>query len=113
MLYPAGCSTVFSFSPKSAPFRWRVIDSSPILAETTGKAPDAAPQEHFGRSREYWIGWAVAYYQWFSGRSYSDIFQVVTFYELQKLYDPLHEADITKFAEILDAGCGRFLPTLT
>ena len=79
-----------------------------ILAETTGKVPDAAPQEHFGRSREYWIGCAVAYYQWFSGRSYSDIFQVVTFEELQKMYDPLHEADITKFADILDARMREF-----
>ena len=79
-----------------------------ILAETTGKTPDAAPQEHFGRSREYWIGWAVAYYQWFSSRSYSDIFQVVTFEELQKMYDPLHEADITKFADILDARMREF-----
>ena len=79
-----------------------------ILAETTGKTPDAAPQEHFGRSREYWIGWAVAYYQWFSGRSYSEIFKVVTFEELQKLYDPLHEADITKFADILDAQMREF-----
>ena len=79
-----------------------------ILAETTGKTPDAAPQEHFGRSREYWIGWAVAYYQWFSGRSYSEIFKVVTFEELQKLYDPLHAADITKFADILDARMREF-----
>ena len=79
-----------------------------ILAETTGKTPDAAPHEHFGRSREYWIGWAVAYYQWFSGRSYSEIFKVVTFEELQKLYDPLHEADITKFADILDARMREF-----
>ncbi|MDD6678401.1 MAG: helix-turn-helix transcriptional regulator [Firmicutes bacterium] len=79
-----------------------------ILTETTGKVPDAAPQEHFGRSREYWIGWACAYYQWFSGRSYSDIFQAVPFEELQKLYDPLHEADITKFADILDARMREF-----
>ena len=79
-----------------------------ILAETTGKVPDVAPQEHFGRSREYWIGWAVAYYQWFSGRSYSDIFKVVSFEELQKMYDPLHEADITKFADILDARMREF-----
>lgn len=79
-----------------------------ILAETTGKVPDAAPQERFGRSREYWIGWAVAYYQWFSGRSYSDIFQVVSFEDLQKMYDPLHEADITKFSDILDARMREF-----
>ena len=85
-----------------------IEEAMEILAETTGKTPDAAPQEHFGRSREYWIGWAVAYYQWFSGRSYSDIFQVVTFEELQKMYDPLHEADITKFADILDARMREF-----
>ena len=45
-----------------------------ILVETTGKAPEALPQVHYGRSREYWIGWAVVYYQWCSGRRYSDIF---------------------------------------
>ena len=42
------------------------------------------------------------------GRSYSDIFQVVTFEELQRMYDPLHEADITKFADILDARMREF-----
>lgn len=44
-----------------------------VLVETTGKAPTAKPQANFSRSREYWIGWAVAYYQWFSGRKFSDI----------------------------------------
>ena len=74
-----------------------------ILVETTGKAPEALPQDHYGRSREYWIGWAVAYYQWFSGRRYSDIFKAVTFEDLQKMYYTLHEADITKFAGLMDA----------
>ena len=58
-----------------------------VLVETTGKAPTAKPKVNFNRSREYWIGWAVAYYQWFSGR----------------MYAPLHEADISKFADIADA----------
>ena len=31
-----------------------------VLVETTGKAPTAKPQANFSRSREYWIGWAVA-----------------------------------------------------
>lgn len=74
-----------------------------IFAETTGKVLDAEPREQFGRSKEYWVGWAVAYYQWFSGRRYSDIFKVIPFDDLQNLYDTLHEADITKFAEIVDA----------
>ncbi len=79
-----------------------------ILAETTGKVPDVEPQEQFERSKEYWIGWAVAYYQWFSGRKYSDIFKVLPFDDLQKMYDTLHEADITKFADITDARMREF-----
>jgi DNA-binding transcriptional regulator YiaG len=72
------------------------------LYETTGKQPDAKPQERFGRSREYWIGWAVCYYQWFSSRSFSDIFKVLSYEDLTNMYHTLHEADITKFTDIVD-----------
>lgn len=74
-----------------------------IVAETKGQELQIEPQEHFGRSREYWIGWAVAYYQWYSGRKYSDIFKVISFEDLQKMYYTLHEADITKFVNIVDS----------
>ncbi len=59
-----------------------------ILVETTGKAPTAKPQVTFSRSREYWIGWAIAYYQWFSGRKFGDIFKVLSFEDLQQMYAP-------------------------
>lgn len=74
-----------------------------VLVETTGRAPTAKSQAKFSRSRAYWVGWAVAYYQWFSGRKFSDIFKVLSFEELQQMYSPLHEADISKFADIVDA----------
>lgn len=73
-----------------------------VIFETTGREPTAKPQEHFRRSREYWIGWAVCYYQWFSGRSYSDIFRALSFDDLQGMYFVLHEADISKFADIAE-----------
>ena len=73
-----------------------------IFFETTGKHLDNKPQEHFGRSREYWIGWAICYYQWSSARSFSEIFKVFSFKDLQKMYYTLHEADITKFVDIAD-----------
>lgn len=73
-----------------------------VLLETTGKQLDTEQREHFGRTKEYWIGWAVAYYQWFSGRKYSDIFTVLSFEDFQKMYYTLHEADISKFVEIVD-----------
>lgn len=73
-----------------------------VVLETTGKQLDTEPQEHFGRSKEYWIGWAVCYYQWFSARSFSDIFKTLSFGDLEGMYYPLHEADITKFVEIAE-----------
>lgn len=76
--------------------------ASDIMFEATGKHLDTEPQEHFGRSREYWIGWAICYYQWYSARSFSDIFEVLSFENLQNMYYTLHEADISKFADIAD-----------
>lgn len=73
-----------------------------VLLETTGTAPDKEPPESMVRSKEYWIGWAVAYYQWYSGRSYREIFKVLTFDDLYRMYHTLHEEDISKFAEITD-----------
>ena len=73
-----------------------------VILETTGKQLCHEPQDRFGRSPEYWIGWAVCYYQWFSARSFRDIFQVLSFTDLQNMYHTLHEADITKFTDIAD-----------
>ena len=73
-----------------------------VVLETTGKQLETEPQEHIERSVEYWIGWAVAYYQWYSARRYSDIFKVLTFDDLRKMYYTLHEADITKFVDIAE-----------
>lgn len=73
-----------------------------VVFEATGNLLNAKPQEHFRRSREYWIGWAVCYYQWFSARSYKEIFNVLTYEDLTNMYYTLHEADITKFVDIAD-----------
>jgi len=81
-----------------------------IIAETMGKELPIEPHEHFGRSREYWIGWAVAYYQWYSSRKYSDIFKVISFENLQKMYYTLHEADVSKFVDIVDARMKDYFP---
>ena len=81
-----------------------------IVAETKGQELQIEPQEHFGRSKEYWIGWAVAYYQWYSSRKYREIFAVVTYEELQRMYYTLHEADITKFVDVVDSKIKEYFP---
>lgn len=73
-----------------------------VVWETMGKELTAPPKESMWRSCEYWIGWAVAYYQWYSARKYSDIFKALPFDELQRMYPTLHEADITKFVDAAD-----------
>ena len=81
-----------------------------VVSETKGQEIQTEPQAQFGRSAEYWIGWAAAYYQWYSDRKYSDIFRVVSFEELQKMYYTLHEADISKFADIIDSRIKEYYP---
>lgn len=81
-----------------------------VIAETMGKEIDKEPQVQMGRSREYWIGWAVAYYQWHSARRYGDIFKAVSFENLQNMYYSLHEADISKFIGVMDLLMQEFFP---
>ena len=79
-----------------------------IVAETKNQELQIEHQVHFERSLEYWIGWAVAYYQWYSNRKYKDIFTVISFEDLQRMYYTLHEADISKFVDIVDSRMKAF-----
>lgn len=73
-----------------------------VMDHAMGQNTVAEPGAHYGRSVEYWIGWALAYYQWDCGRSYREILQAVTYEELRQMYQTLHEADITKFVYVMD-----------
>lgn len=81
-----------------------------IISETKGQDIKVEPEERLGRSTEYWIGWAIAYYQWYSGRKFSDIFNALSFNDLKKMYYTLHESDITKFVEIVDSHIKAYFP---
>ena len=70
--------------------------------EMTGKEIFVEPSEKFNRSAQYWCGWAVCYYQWWSSRKYADIFKAVSFEDMLGLYPTLHEASVEKFASVLD-----------
>lgn len=70
--------------------------------EMTGKEIFVEPSEKFNRSAQYWCGWAVCYYQWWSSRKYADIFKAVSFEDMVGLYATLHEASVEKFASVLD-----------
>lgn len=60
-----------------------------------------------GLSPEYWAGWALAEYQWYSGRRFKDIFDHVKLSEVILMYSVYHEMDITKFIEAMEAKCAE------
>lgn len=74
-----------------------------VVEQTSGKVVDECPVESYDRSDVYWVGWMLTHYQWYSGHSFRDILQVVPFDELMGLYSTLHEADIHKSYEVMDA----------
>ncbi len=53
-------------------------------------------------SPEYWCGWAVAYWQWATGRPFRSIVRLTTMDAVLALYDPLHEAPEEKFVEVME-----------
>ena len=73
-----------------------------IIVETKNESINIEPTAQYDRSCEYWIGWALAYYQWNTGRKFKEVFSCISFEELQIMYQTLHEADITKFVDILN-----------
>lgn len=59
-------------------------------------------QIEYERSREYWSGWILAYYQWLTGKRFQDIYKGLSMQEVQRLYSTLHEASEEKFVEVAD-----------
>ena len=55
-----------------------------------------------GRSEEYWVGWALAYYQWETGIPFSDMEDIISIEEIRRLYHPYHEMDIRQLADFLN-----------
>ena len=48
----------------------------------------------FDRSPEYWVGWALAYCQWYMNRTFRDITSVIKPSEMLLWYPIYHEMDI-------------------
>ena len=54
------------------------------------------------RSREYWIGWSLSYYQWISTRSFKYINSIAPISDLYLMYPKYHEMDISQFVDYIN-----------
>lgn len=74
-----------------------------VMDKTTGEINRVVRIECYERSPEYWIGWMLTHYQWYSGRTFKSILDTIPYEELLGLYGILHEADVQKSYEVIDA----------
>lgn len=72
---------------------YKVLDTFGIKYERV------KPQYTMNRSREYWTGWALAYYQWKTTMSFKEIISIVHIENILNLYNPYHEMDIKHFVD--------------
>ena len=59
-------------------------------------------QIDYDYSPQYWCGWILAYYQWYTGRSFKEIQKYITMRDIDKLYPTLHEASEEKFVDTVN-----------
>ena len=71
-----------------------------LKAYVNKKLPDATHTEDC--SPEYWAGWALAEYQWYTGRRFREIFQRIPLREIITMYSVYHEMDITNFIDAME-----------
>lgn len=76
-----------------------------VLDEADVEYERLTPRFAAGRSEEYWTGWALAYYQWFTAMRFADIIKAVPLEEISALYTPYHEMDIRHFVDKMNELC--------
>jgi len=84
--------------------RYLVGHSGKELADLVLSDIDHCPAatDIYSVTPEYWAGWALAYYQWYTAQDFSEICSgELTFERVLRMYNPLHEADLSKFVEVV------------
>lgn len=73
-----------------------------LYFEVMGTKPLYKPYA-YGRSPEYWCGFVLAYYQWYTGLSFEQIGRKLPPSKIILMYNPLHEAGMDKFVEVANS----------
>ena len=73
------------------------------VVEESGIQPVNVEDEmYLDKSPEYWTGWALAYYQWFTCRPFMKINAAVPIHRIVQMYNVYHEMDITHFVDTMN-----------
>ena len=80
--------------------RYLNMPSQALFYEIVGDSMPLIYPKGFGRSPQYWCGYVLAYYQWYTGLGFERIGSYLPPSKIINMYHPLHEADIQKFVDI-------------
>lgn len=83
----------------------RYINMPPqaLFEEVAGRKMPMIQPYSYGRSPEYWCGFVLAYYQWYTGLGFEQIGRRLPPSRIIAMYNPLHEASMEKFVEIANS----------
>ncbi len=72
-----------------------------------GRRDGAAPTQPLDRAPEYWVGWFLAYYQWYRGISFDGMARCGLVPTALLARPILHEADVSKAVAFADRLMGK------
>ena len=68
-----------------------------ILTQSGYTFHDCPDEMYIDKSPEFWCGWILAYYQWYTDRHFKEILSTVGISDLLKMYPVYHETDVQNF----------------
>ena len=80
--------------------RYINMPSQALFYEIVGTRMPLIRPIGMGRSPQYWCGFVLAYYQWYTGLSFEQIGRKLPPSQIMRMYYPLHEADLQKFVDV-------------
>jgi len=73
-----------------------------VIEKAYGSKELPKPTYSEDRSPEYWVGWALASYQWYYARRFKDIFERIPINKIIGMYSVYHEMDISHFIDDIE-----------
>lgn len=73
-----------------------------VLADKTGERRFKTARESLRRTKAYWTGWVLSYYQWESNRTFREILKALPASTIEQMYGVYHEAPDERFAATAD-----------
>ena len=73
-----------------------------VISQHLGEDVHKQPIFNDDKTPEYWLGWALAYYQWHSACSFKTLAEIIPVENMLNMYSKYHQMDITQFVDRMD-----------